>query len=196
MDTQFVWFCWVETSPRHHLYLLFISCIKLTVTEWKVCKQIATSIFETNSDQHFLHQLHGRLAVYDSFPFQCTRQPWLLHGGVFFTPCGRPTRRLRGLRGAKSSWLAGVHAARALHASASASSAPRCVSSVRPLYRPWILRNEVKHSDLFGNILHRSRWPLRHWMSSQSLIRRPEVKNVTFLQCKYQDFSFGHAGRE
>lgn len=77
----------------------------------------------------------------------CSRQPRPQHGGVFYPAWAwkaeRPQR-------SQSSGLAAVHAARALHASASAPAAPCCVSSLRPLCRSGLLCNEVKHFDPFG----------------------------------------------
>lgn len=102
----------------------------------------------------------------------------------FFYPVWASNSKAERPQRSQSSWLAAVHAARALHTSVSASSAPSCVSSVRPLFRSWILCNEAKHFDLFGIILLHSRL----WISSQSPFRLPWYKNVTFPQYKDQGF--------
>lgn len=99
---------------------------------------------------------------------------------VFFYPVWASNSKAERPQRSRSSWLAAVHAARALHTSVSASSAPSCVSSVRPLFRSWILCNEAKHFDLFGIILLHSRL----WISSQSPFRLPWYKkcNISSIQ--------------
>lgn len=72
---------------------------------------------------------------------------------VFFYPVWASNSRAERPQRSRSSWLAAVHAARALHASVRASSAPSWVSPVRPLFRFRILCDGAKHFNLLGIIL-------------------------------------------